>query len=134
MCAGKAQYPEHKGSVFTASSTATGSHTGRELCAKRLGVSAKRAQRQAKPEQCAPLPQPVWAVRSGGGGGVRNLGETHENLCFRGGRTSPPHFCASGERAAIPKLSRLGQVPAGGSRDVGQNEHSIYSISGEIFS
>lgn len=53
---------QHKGSVFTASSTAPAPLTGRELCAKCLEVSTEPAQRQAKPEQCAPLPQPAWIL------------------------------------------------------------------------
>lgn len=99
---GKSTMAQHKGSVFTASSTASGSHTGRELCAKCLEVSPKCAQRQAKPEQCAPIPQPVWTVGFVAGGSGRNLDQTHENPWFSAGRTNPSRFCA------IPKLSRLG--------------------------
>lgn len=131
---GKSTMGQHKGSVFTASSTAPAPLTGRELCAKCLEVSTECAQRQAKPEQCAPLPQPARIVGSVAGGGERNLGQTHENPWFSGGRTNPSRFCASGGGAAIPKLSRLCQVAAGGSRDAGQSEHSIiYSMSAKIF-
>lgn len=88
--------------------TAAGSHRQGIVC-KMPGSQHQCAQKQAKPEQCAPLPQPAWTVRSAAGGGVRNLGQTHENPCFKGGRTNPSCFCASGEGAAIPKLNRLGK-------------------------
>lgn len=78
-------------------------------CVQNAWKSAPNVLRNGQSQSnVLPFPWPAWIVRSAAGGGERNLGQTHENPWFRGGRTNPSPFCASGEGAAIPKLSRVG--------------------------
>lgn len=65
--------------------------TGRELCAKCLEVSTKRALKGAKTAQCSPLLCLSLGCWTRCCWWLRNFGGSHDNACFRSGKKKQPH-------------------------------------------
>lgn len=82
--------------------------TGRELCAKCLEVSTKRALKEAKTAQCSPLLRLSLGCQTLCCWWLRNFGGSHANPCFRSGKRNTLCFWAAGGATVLSRARRWG--------------------------